>query len=192
MYMTKPSWDLYINFQDLAGRYRDLPVLQPPKTSLKVILLLIKHATYQSGVVCLFLQPPLAFCVWRVVYKPTARPLFLSIPPLRHPQSDRRTKPTSSVVKSALSVASEPIRFKREVATCSLRSSPPLGNLSGLEFHSFIPQHLWSSAEVQCKMHDLLTLGYLNNFASTNLHFLISKMLTLPFSIFGRIKWDNA
>ena len=46
---------------------------------------------------------------------------------------------------------------------------------------------IYGSAEVRSEMNHLLALGYLNNFTSINIHFLISKIHMLPLSILGRL-----
>ena len=54
----RPLYKLLI----LVGRYGDILVLWPPKTSL--VSSLAYWTCHLSGVACLFLQSPLAFCVW--------------------------------------------------------------------------------------------------------------------------------
>jgi len=54
-----------------VGRCRDLLVSQLPDKPRKSVLLLIKLATYQSGLVCLFLQSLLCPVCKGPVWKPT-------------------------------------------------------------------------------------------------------------------------
>lgn len=116
---------------------------------------------------------------------------FSQVPPTTtsHPQTDRRTKPTSSVVRSALSVASEPTRLRREVAAC------PSGHhaLCTVSLGSWSLPPLSTGASlglfrVSSERHHLLAQSYLNNFTSIELNFLISKMQMLVLSVLVRIK----
>lgn len=56
--MTKQG--LCINFQD-SGEHGDVLVLQPKDKPCKYVPLIIRTATYQSGVLCVFLRSSSAF-----------------------------------------------------------------------------------------------------------------------------------
>lgn len=58
-------------FNILAGGYRELLICTHPRQALKKVCLLTKCATYQSGVVSLFLQFFAPVQVWGIVCEPT-------------------------------------------------------------------------------------------------------------------------
>ena len=84
----------------------------------------------------------------------------------------------------------QPIICKKEAATCSFWASS-LRSLSRQMNSPSLITPLYGSAEVRSEMNHLLALGYLNNFTSINIHFLISKIHMLPLSILGRLSWDS-